>query len=128
MDPVSRHVSSPQLARMNRGVYVRSDLIASLASRVQVAAIDFRISNRASLDAASTFTKYKRFVARPSTVPVVVIVFAAVGGAVVLALILTLIYALRVRRRVSNLRRTMDVLGPGASLNSVALGLPRRVC
>ena len=126
MDPVSRHVSSQQFARTVRGVYVRSESIASLASQALVTAINFWTSDRASLDAASTSTKYKRFVARPSTVPIVAIVCGPVGGAVVLVLILAFLYGLRVRRRVRYLRRSMDVLGPGASLNSV--GLPRRGC
>jgi hypothetical protein len=46
----------------------------------------------------------------------VTIVVGAVSGVVALAVILALIYVLRVRRRVRNMKKCTDVLGPGASL------------
>ncbi|KAH9074230.1 hypothetical protein EDB83DRAFT_1945656 [Lactarius deliciosus] len=54
--------------------------------------------------------------ARPLSTPhVVAIVLGAVGGAIALAVVLALVYVLRVRRKVERFRRSMNVLGPGAS-------------
>ncbi|KAI0296376.1 hypothetical protein BC826DRAFT_1004623 [Russula brevipes] len=50
----------------------------------------------------------------PRTVPVAAITCAAVGGAVVLAAVLALIYMMRVRRRVKRMKRCTNILGPGA--------------
>jgi hypothetical protein len=50
-----------------------------------------------------------------TTVRVTVIVCSAVGGAVFVAVILGLIYAIRIRRRARRILGRMDVLGPGAS-------------
>jgi hypothetical protein len=50
-----------------------------------------------------------------TTVRVTVIVCSAVGGAVFVAVILGLIYAIRIRRRARRILGRMNVLGPGAS-------------
>ncbi len=52
----------------------------------------------------------------PSSVPVRVLAITsgAVGGVVVLAIILALVYVRRIRRRVKSMKRRTNVLGPGA--------------
>jgi hypothetical protein len=44
----------------------------------------------------------------------VVITLAAVGGAIALAVILALVYFLKLRRRVKRMKRSTNILGPGA--------------
>ena len=46
--------------------------------------------------------------------PAILIIGGAVGGAVVLVVVLALVYVLQVRRKVERLRRSTNVLGPGA--------------
>ena len=55
-----------------------------------------------------------------STPHLVAIVGGAVGAVVVLAVVLALVHVLRVRRKVERLRRSTNVLGPGASSLSPA--------
>jgi uncharacterized integral membrane protein len=63
--------------------------------------------------AAQTGKSPARTVASPH---LIAIVGGAVGAAVALAAVLALVHVLRVRRKVERFRRSMNVLGPGASL------------
>ena len=52
--------------------------------------------------------------ASSSSVPVLAITCGAVGGIIVLAVVLALVYVRRIRRRVKSMKRRTNVLGPGA--------------
>ncbi|KAI0250627.1 hypothetical protein BJV78DRAFT_1217468 [Lactifluus subvellereus] len=114
MDLRARHDApqGPQHSRTIRGVYPRADLMTSPAPHMPLAAVNSTTGNRLSSGTAATPTPSAGFAARPSSVPVATIVFGAVGGVIVLAVILALIYVIRVRRRVKCLKRSTNVLGP----------------
>ena len=59
----------------------------------------------------------------PSAVPVAAITCAAVGGVLVVAVTLALIYFFRIRRRVKRMKRCTDILGPGTSFKHSAAAL-----
>ncbi len=85
--------------------HVRSFSFAALAAENTTTTGDRQAPNAAPTSAG----------ARAPATHVVAIVGGAVGGVVALVVVLALVYVLRVRRKVERFRRSMNVLGPGAS-------------
>jgi hypothetical protein len=100
--------------------HVRADLIAG-SNNNSVASLSGRPSP--VLAPSSQPSGQPKAAARaPSTVPVAVITCAAIGGAIIVATLLALVYYFRIRRRVKRMKRCMDILGPGTSFRHSAVG------
>jgi hypothetical protein len=85
-------------------------------------------SSASSVRASSSGSSQPTAVARaPSSgVPVALITCAAVGGVIVVATMLALVYFFRIRRRVKRMKRCTNILGPGAlRYLTIAVRLPR---
>lgn len=115
---------APQNAWVSRGRQPRADLIAD--SNDTAASPSGRSTLAPSPAPASSSppsSQPKASARTSSNVPVAAITCAAVGGVIVVAAVLALIYFFRIRRRVKRMKRCTDILGPGASFKHSAAAL-----
>jgi len=110
---------APQNAWVSRADLIpdSNDTAASLSGRPTLA------PSPAPAPSSPPSSQPKAAARASSTVPVAAITCAAVGGVIVLAAVLALIYFFRIRRRVKRMKRCTDILGPGASFKHNAAAL-----